>query len=225
MLYEVAAGGVLAAVAVPLIARQLGRGEEERADRTASALLTWAVTLLVPLGAGPGPARRADQPAAAAGTAVRPGRRSSAPTMIRVFAPQVPLYGIGIVLAGVLQAHRRFLSPTLAPLLSSLVVIGAYLVYGALAQGHGRRPGRAAGRATLALAAGTTLGVVALSLPLLGPGAARRGPAAAHLALPGRVARRARGRWRRPVCSRWSPSRSRSWSRSGWPRTAARPAR
>ena len=57
--------------------------------------------------------------------------------MIRVFAPQVPLYGVGIVLAGVLQAHRRFLSATLAPLLSSLVVIGAYLVYGALAQGQG----------------------------------------------------------------------------------------
>ena len=57
--------------------------------------------------------------------------------MLRIFAPQVPLYGVGIVLAGVLQAHRRFLAAALAPLLSSLVVIGAYLVYGALAPGPG----------------------------------------------------------------------------------------
>jgi putative peptidoglycan lipid II flippase len=89
--------------------------------------------------------------------------------MIRVFAPQVPLYGIGIVLAGVLQAHRRFLSATLAPLLSSLVVIGAYLVYGALAQGRGDDLASLPAGATRALSVGTTLGVVALSLPLLVP--------------------------------------------------------
>lgn len=168
VLYEVAAGGALAAVAVPLIARQLGRGEEERADRTASALLTWAVTLLVPLGlalallAVPISRLLLQGPQCA-------GAQELGATMIRVFAPQVPLYGIGIVLAGVLQAHRRFLSATLAPLLSSLVVIGAYLVYGALAQGHGDNLAALPAGATRALAVGTTLGVVALSLPLLVP--------------------------------------------------------
>jgi putative peptidoglycan lipid II flippase len=168
VLYEVAAGGALAAVAVPLIARQLGRGEDERADRTASALLTWAVTLLVPLGlalallAVPISRLLLQGPQCA-------GAQELGATMIRVFAPQVPLYGIGIVLAGVLQAHRRFLSATLAPLLSSLVVIGAYLVYGALAQGHGDDLAALPAGATRALAVGTTLGVVALSLPLLVP--------------------------------------------------------
>ena len=160
VLYEVAAGGALAAVAVPLIARQLGRGEEERADRTASALLTWAVTLLVPLGlalallAVPISRLLLQGPQCA-------GAQELGATMIRVFAPQVPLYGIGIVLAGVLQAHRRFLSATLAPLLSSLVVIGAYLVYGALAQGQGDDLGSLPATATRALSVGTTLGVVA----------------------------------------------------------------
>ena len=47
--------------------------------------------------------------------------------MLVVFAPQVVLYGVGIVLTGVLQAHRRFAGPALAPLLSSVVVIAAYL--------------------------------------------------------------------------------------------------
>ena len=46
--------------------------------------------------------------------------------MLRVFAPQIPLYGVGIVLAGLLQAHRRFAWPVLAPLLSSVVVIATY---------------------------------------------------------------------------------------------------
>ena len=54
-----------------------------------------------------------------------------------VFAPQVVLYGIGIVLTGVLQAHRRFAGPALAPLLSSLLVAGAYLLFA----GDRREPG------------------------------------------------------------------------------------
>ena len=47
--------------------------------------------------------------------------------MLRVFAPQLPLYGIGIVLTGVLQAHHRFAWPVIAPLLSSVTVMAAYL--------------------------------------------------------------------------------------------------
>jgi putative peptidoglycan lipid II flippase len=48
--------------------------------------------------------------------------------MLLVFLPQVVLYGVAVVLTGVLQAHRRFLGPALAPLLSSVVVISAYLL-------------------------------------------------------------------------------------------------
>ena len=62
--------------------------------------------------------------------------------MLRVFAPQLPLYGLGIVLTGVLQAHHRFAWPVIAPLLSSVTVIGAYLSYA-----PGRRRPAAAGRA------------------------------------------------------------------------------
>ena len=44
--------------------------------------------------------------------------------MLAVFAPQILLYGLAVVLYGILQAHRRFTAPALAPILSSLVVIG-----------------------------------------------------------------------------------------------------
>ncbi|MGO0578146.1 lipid II flippase MurJ [Ornithinimicrobium panacihumi] len=170
VLFEVAAGGALAAVAVPLVAGHLHRGDEDLADRTASALMTWTLTVLLPiaavvaLAAGPitlwllGTPDGCDPQQA----------RSAGALMLLLFAPQIALYGIGIVLAGVLQAHRRFLAAALAPLLSSLVVIGVYLAYGATHDATD--PGAALdGSGIWLLAGGTTLGVLALSLPLLLP--------------------------------------------------------
>ena len=49
--------------------------------------------------------------------------------MLVVFAPQILLYGLAVVLYGILQAHRRFTAPALAPVVSSLVVIAAYLAF------------------------------------------------------------------------------------------------
>ena len=82
--------------------------------------------------------------------------------MLVVFAPQIALYGFAVVLYGVLQAHRRFIGPALAPLVSSLVVIGAYLAYVPL--GHGRQEdlARLPRSAELMLSAGTTAGVLVL---------------------------------------------------------------
>ena len=89
-------------------------------------------------------------------------------SMLRVFAPQVVLYGIGVVLTGILQAHRRFGGPAVAPLLSSLVVIFAYLTYGVMAP-RGTDVGSVTQGEQLVLSVGTTLGVVVLSLSLLAP--------------------------------------------------------
>jgi putative peptidoglycan lipid II flippase len=79
----------------------------------------------------------------------------------------VVLYGIGIVLTGVLQAHRRFAGPAIAPLLSSVVVIGACLTFAAI--GGSQDVEDLTTPAELVLSVGTTLGVVALSLSLLVP--------------------------------------------------------
>jgi putative peptidoglycan lipid II flippase len=167
VIYEVAAGGALAAVAVPLIASQLASGRHEDADRTASALLTWALAVLVPLSA----MRALSAPWLSDALFRRstvPGAADLGTTMLLIFAPQVALYGVGVVLAGVLQAHRRFLAAALAPLLSSLVVIGAYLAYRLVAE-PGTTPADLSAGATWVLAGGTTLGVIVLSLPLLVP--------------------------------------------------------
>lgn len=169
LLFEIAAGGALAAVAVPLVAAHLHRGADPAADRTASALLTWAVTILLPLAALVALlARPIAHALLGADTCERSSAVTAAATMLVIFAPQVLLYGIGIVLAGVLQAHRRFLAAALAPLLSSLVVVATYLVFAALVP-TGTTLSQTPRTAVLLLAGGTTLGVVVLSLPLFVP--------------------------------------------------------
>src|SRR5699024_11926766 len=81
-----------------------------------------------------------------------------------MYSPQLVLYGIVAVLTGVLQAHRKFLWPAFAPLLSSLVVIGSYVAY-SLAGGTDDSWPTHIGW----LGWGTTLGVAALALALALP--------------------------------------------------------
>ena len=158
VVYEVAAGGILAAIVVPLLAGRLERGERDDAAAIASALLGWTLLVLGPLAILVAVLAPWIAPAL-----LGPGGATSAATrMLLVFAPQIVLYGIGIVLSGVLNAHRRFTAAALAPLVSSLVVIATYVAYGLLDAQK-----RAAGAGVWLLAGGTTLGVVALVATLL----------------------------------------------------------
>ncbi|MGY2066256.1 murein biosynthesis integral membrane protein MurJ [Blastococcus sp. SYSU DS0619] len=165
IVFEVVAGGALASLVVPMLAGGIAAGDREQVRRTASALLGWTLLLLIPM-------------AVALAVLAEPIARlllgggddaevELASRFLLVFAPQVVLYGIGIVLTGVLQAHRRFAGPALAPLLSSVVVATTYLVFAAMGGG-----GDATGLSTpaeLVLGVGTTLGVAALALSLLVP--------------------------------------------------------
>lgn len=166
ILFEIVAGGALVSLVVPLLAVAVAAGEQGRVDEIASALLTWTLTLLVPLalllalGAEPVVALLANH---AAPDAVAVGTR-----MLRIFAVQLPLYGVGIVLTGVLHAHHRFAWPVLAPLLSSLTVIGAYLLFAAV-DGAGTPVAGVSRGGELVLSVGTTLGVAMLALCLLVP--------------------------------------------------------
>lgn len=167
IVYEIAAGGILAAVVVPLVAGRIASGAAEDADDVASALLTRALVVLLPLACvvalGAPLISRAllgDLEAKVEG-AVALGTR-----LLLLFSPQVVLYGLGIVVSGVLQAHRRFVAAALAPLLSSLVVMATYVVW-ALTVPSGTLPDEVTTGEWLLLGGGTTLGVVALSVPLL----------------------------------------------------------
>ncbi|MDI1465250.1 lipid II flippase MurJ [Catellatospora sp. KI3] len=166
IIFEIVAGGALAGMVVPLLAGPLAAGDRAAVRRTVSVLLTWTLTALIPvafllwLGADLVIGLLAGQ--------ATPAQVAAGADMLRVFAPQVPLYGIGIVLTGVLHAHRRFAWPVLAPLLSSLTVIATYLTFAAVA-GADAPLGSLGGRELAILAGGTTLGVVVLSLCLVIP--------------------------------------------------------
>jgi putative peptidoglycan lipid II flippase len=80
--------------------------------------------------------------------------------MLEVFAPQVLLYGLSVVIFGMLQAYRRFTGPALAPIVASLVLMAAYLLFVPL--DGGAALGHAPSAAVLVLSAGTTLSVAGL---------------------------------------------------------------
>lgn len=173
VLFEVAAGGALAGAVVPLLAGPLAAGMRRDVDRTASALLTWALVILVPIAALVALLARPLVAALPSSPGIDPAAQAVQVDVgtyfLVVFAPQIVLYGIGVVLTGVLQAQRRFFFPAFAPLLSSVVVITAYLVFAATAQGMQTDPALLPAEALRWLAWGTTLGVAAMSLPLFVP--------------------------------------------------------
>ena len=167
VLFEVVAGGALASVVVPLLAAPIAAAVRKDVDRIASAFLGWTLAVLVPL-------------AVVVAVAARPivwlvmrgesdAEITVAAWLLAMFALQIPLYGLGLVLTGVLQAHRRFFWPAFAPLLNSLVVISAFLVFGRMVADPAVDPASISAGALAVLGWGTTAGVAVMSLPLLVP--------------------------------------------------------
>ena len=179
IIYDIVLGGALSSVVVPVLAGRVdreggasergpgggsARNEREQIRQIASALLTWTVVLLLPVSALLAVAARPIVTAALSDASGCPhGSLAGVGTrMLIVFAPQVLLYGLAVVLYGILQSHRRFGAPALAPLLSSLVVIGAYAAFGEVGGGYVNRLSELPPLAEVLLSGGTTLGVLAL---------------------------------------------------------------
>lgn len=173
VLFEVAAGGALAGAVVPLLAAPLAAHLRGDVDRIASALLTWALAVLTPIAVLVAllaePIIEALPSAPGLSGAELAAQVAVGRYFLVVFAPQIVLYGVGVVLTGVLQAQRKFFFPAFAPLLSSVVVIVSYLVFAATARGLQESPALLPAASLRWLAWGTTAGVAAMSLPLLVP--------------------------------------------------------
>jgi putative peptidoglycan lipid II flippase len=176
-----------------------GTADAAQADaetsQTASALLTWTVLLLAPVSlilvlvAGP-----VTSLLLAGSPGCQQGAMQSLSTrMLAVFAPQILLYGLAVVLYGILQAHRRFTAPALAPVVSSLVVMAAYLAFVPLGAGSRQDVATLSLPAELVLSVGTTAGVAALTITALVPALRLRLRLRPVLRFPAGVARRVRG--------------------------------
>jgi putative peptidoglycan lipid II flippase len=169
LIYELVLGGALTSAMVPVLARSAERAtsdeaEKERVGQITAALLTWSVIILVPLTlivvAAAGVMAGLLNPANPNAHCVHADVVATTASMLRVFAPQIILYGISVVLYGLLQAYRRFSGPALAPVISSLVLIASYLAFVPL--GHGLPLARLPIEAQLVLSVGATVGVAAL---------------------------------------------------------------
>jgi len=177
IIYDIVAGGALTAVVVPVLAGPATAGlaaasaaDREQVRQISSALFSWAVLLLVPVSALVAVIARPLVSVLLGGTpgCPRAAMVAMGARMLAAFAPQILLYGLAVVLYGVLQSHRRFAAPALAPVLSSLVVIGAYFWFGEVGNGYQDMLRPVPTLAWVVLAAGTTAGVAALvATPLI----------------------------------------------------------
>jgi putative peptidoglycan lipid II flippase len=176
LVYELVLGGALTSAMIPVLARSAERAasdpaEKARVSQISSALLTWSVIILVPstliVAVAAGPIASLLTPTNANAHCIHADVVAVTSRMLVVFAPQIILAGLSVVLFGLLQAHRRFTAPALAPTIYSLVVIASYLAFVPL--GKGLPLARLPLSAELVLSVGATLGVAALVLVAVVP--------------------------------------------------------
>jgi putative peptidoglycan lipid II flippase len=176
LLYNLILGGALTSAMVPVLARsaeRAGTDPEERArvGQITSALLTWTLVIVVPLVliivAAAGPIASLLNPSNPNASCVHADVVAVTGNMLRVFAPQALLYGLSVVLYGLLQSYRRFAAVSIAPGISSLVLIACYLAYVPLDKGLPLS--RLPLSAELMLSVGTTLGIAVLVVVTVPP--------------------------------------------------------
>jgi putative peptidoglycan lipid II flippase len=170
IVYELILGGILTSVFVPVFVQQMQSRSREEAWRSAQAVMTVAVVVLgivmiAGILAAPWIVKLYTLRVPAADRAdVQP----LATFFLRIFMPQIALYGLGAVATGLLNAHRRFAVPMFAPILNNLVVIASFMLFALLPtpEPGNPTPSNVSTTQTLVLALGATAGVAAMTLAL-----------------------------------------------------------
>jgi putative peptidoglycan lipid II flippase len=178
IIYDIVLGGALTSIMVPVLARPARRSPADaeaagEVRQISSALLTWTILILAPVSLAiallAGPLATVLNPVNSSSRCAQGPLVTVTGHMLTVFAPQILLYGLAVVLYGILQAHRKFAAPALAPVISSLVLIAIYVAFVPLGAAHVNTLGRLSTTAELTLSVGTTVGVAALLLTALIP--------------------------------------------------------
>lgn len=170
LIFELAAAGVLTSVFVPTFVEHLMRGRSDEGWHAANAMTSVGLILLVGLALAVALLAAPIMHLLTLGVEdpeLRTREVALGARFLRLFAPQIIFYGVGMIMTAALHAHRRFALPAIAPIFNNVIVIGAYLAY---ATSRGDRPPTVEGITTgetLILGLGTTLGVVAMTLCLV----------------------------------------------------------
>jgi putative peptidoglycan lipid II flippase len=166
VVYNLALGGILTSVIVPLIvaaaARDRGRGRDY--DQRMFTLITLAlagITLVAELLAVPivhlysGSSISGD-----------PAELHLAVIFALFFIPQIFFYGLSSLIGAILNSRGSFAAPMWTPIVNNFVVIGILGLYAALA-GLSKTPGTISGADVTLLGFGTTLGILAQTAALV----------------------------------------------------------
>jgi len=168
IVYELILGGILTSVFVPVFVDHQRRSGREAAFDLGRRVLTLALVLLSAvaiLGIVFAP-QIMRLYLVASDAADRDAQIELGVFLLRWFMPQIVFYGIGAIASGLLNTERRFAAPMFAPILNNLVAIATFAAFAML---------RATAEPSVAditwlektvLGAGTTLGVVAMTVAL-----------------------------------------------------------
>jgi len=163
VVYELVLGGILTSVFLPVFVRWRREQGRTEAWKVADRILTFAAIALTAV---------AVIGIVAAPQVVRfygiedPARAELATFLLRWFMPQAVFYGIGAIAGGVLNAEGRFAAPMFAPVLNNLAVIAALVAVAWIGVDDTGSVGELSDGQRLLLGAGTTFGVVAMTLAL-----------------------------------------------------------
>ena len=170
IVYELVLGGVLSSVLIPVLVETMGRDRDEHRHvtntiTTLAGLVLLAITVSGILAA---PWLATLFTLGADGTRTEVAELRAVVTLfLRLFLPQVLFYGLTTIWTAYLNAHRHFAWPMFAPVLNNVVVIAVLLWYGAVVDFEAVADlGRLGARELWLLGAGTTAGIVAMTLPL-----------------------------------------------------------
>jgi putative peptidoglycan lipid II flippase len=168
IVYELVLGGILTSVFVPVFVEWLHKHGRDEAWLVADRVLTIALVVLgsvAVLGAVFAP-QIIRLYLVASDASDKEQQVALGAFFLRWFMPQIVFYGIGAVATGLLNAERRFAVPMFAPILNNLVVVATFGVYAALLGGGAPSVDSITFAEKTVLAAGTTLGVTAMTIAL-----------------------------------------------------------
>ena len=154
VIYELVAGGLLAAAFLPVYMLEKERGGEKSGNEFANNLLNITIVVLGILSILAtifAPQVIATQTFTVSEDAEVYQR---AVAFFRIFAMQIVFYGIGGIVTGLLNANRVFFLPSMAPAVNNVIVTAAFFAYIPLSSINFEL-------AIMVLAIGTTVGVAA----------------------------------------------------------------
>ena len=131
IIYELALGGILTSVFVPVFVELLEKEGRDRAWEVGSAVINLSLVVLTAIAtlgivAAPWIAQfyssRLD-----ASSAVR--QEEVLTFLLRLFIPQIIFYALAAITAGLLNAHKRFGAPMFTPILNNLAVIAVFTTF------------------------------------------------------------------------------------------------